>query len=162
MRYLALVALVTAAACIAPAPETTDPGNQPDSGVPPDSGGGGGPATCAQAATPPGSGHHNAGANCATCHTGNGAPLWTVAGTLYTAGGTAAVGATITVVDANNKTISIVTAQNGNFWTTESVKAPLKVKASRCPSTASMTANATGACNSCHAASGSPGRIKLP
>ena len=166
MRYLALVALVTAAACVAPTPETSDPGDpaQDPGGTPPPSGGSGGSGTtaCVQAATPPGSGHHNAGANCQSCHTGNGAPLWTAAGTLYSSGGAAVAGATITIVDATGKSIAIVTAQNGNFWTGEAVTAPLHVRASRCPNTASMSMNANGACNSCHTSSASPGRIELP
>jgi hypothetical protein len=168
MKHFALVALVTATACIAPAPEPSDPGELPDDDddgdpvqpLPP--GGGTDTNACVQPATPPGTGRHNAGANCLGCHTGTGAPLWTAAGTLFTATGAAAVGATITIVDSNNKSISIVTAQNGNFWTSESLKAPLRVKASRCPTTASMTASASGACNSCHTSSGSPGRITLP
>jgi hypothetical protein len=166
MRYLALAALVAAAACIEPAPETSDPGNPADDpgGTPlPGGGSGSGSTTCIQAATPSGTGHHNAGANCLGCHNGtSGAPLWTAAGTLYGAGGTALAGATITIVDATGKSIAIVTAQNGNFWTGEAVKAPLHVKASRCPSSAAMSADASGACNSCHTSAGSPGRIALP
>jgi hypothetical protein len=165
MRHLALVAAVMAAACIAPPTDTADPdpGNAPDGGVTPAPDAGGGTATCVQPATPAGTGRHNAGANCQGCHNGTGgAPQWTVAGTLYASGGTAMAGATITVVDSTGKSIAIVTAQNGNFWTTEAVKPPLRVKASRCPSTAQMTADASGACNSCHTSAGSPGRIVLP
>jgi hypothetical protein len=165
MRYLALAAIVAAAACVVPPPDTSDdPGNGPDGGAPPSPpDGGSGTTACIQAATPPGSGHHNAGANCLGCHTGaGGAPLWTAAGTLYSSSGAALSGATITIVDATGKSIAIVTAQNGNFWTSEAMKAPLRVKASRCPSVASMSAPASGACNSCHTSTGSPGRIKLP
>jgi len=171
MRHLALAALISAAACIAPQPETSEPEGPDEPGGQPSPGGGGGggggggsgTVTCIQAATPPSSGHHNAGANCLGCHTGTGgAPLWTAAGTLYSATGTALAGATITIVDATGKSIAIVTAQNGNFWTGEAVKAPLQVKASRCPSTAAMSGNASGACNSCHTGTGSPGRISLP
>lgn len=162
MRHLAFAAILAAAACVQP-PETSDPGNGPDAGSPPPpADGGSGAAACIQAATPPGSGHHNAGANCLGCHNGNGAPLWTAAGTLYSSSGAALAGATVTIVDATGKSIAIVTAQNGNFWTSEAVKAPLRVKASRCPSVASMSATASGACNSCHTSTGSPGRIKLP
>jgi hypothetical protein len=170
MKHFALVALVMATACVAPAPESSDPGESPDTedptpsppAPPPGGGGDNGTTACAQPATPPGSGRHNAGANCLGCHTGIGtAPLWTAAGTLYNAAGAAAVGATLTLVDANGKSISLVTAQNGNFWTSEALKMPLRVKASLCPTTVSMSATAGGACNSCHTATGSPGRIKL-
>jgi hypothetical protein len=167
MRYSLFIALVMAAACVEPSPDPSDPGDPSDPSGTPAPGGGGGSgsntSTCIQAATPPSSGHHNAGSNCQGCHTGaGGAPLWTAAGTLYGAGGAALPGATVTIVDAAGKSIALVTAQNGNFWTGDAVQAPLRVKASLCPSSASMSATAGGACNSCHTASGTPGRIQLP
>src|SRR5262245_38641030 len=157
MRSLALLFVVTA--CLEPtAPET---GTAPDAGSQPVDAPSG--ITCAPAATPPGDGHHNAGANCLGCHTGTGAPAWTAAGTLYNGARTAPLaGATITIVDANGKSLSLVTSQNGNFWTTAALKMPLRVSASRCPSAATMTGSANGACNGCHTSTGSPGRIALP
>ncbi len=108
-------------------------------------------------------GNHNAGQNCQTCHTGQGAaPLWTVAGTLYStaAGGPAIAGATITETDADGAVLELVTASNGNFYTQTPVALPLTVQASRCPDTRAMTGQpAVGACNSCH---GPEMRIHLP
>jgi hypothetical protein len=96
-------------------------------------------------------GHHHAGVDCLGCHTGGGAPKWTVAGTLYsTVSGGAAV-ATINVTDANGQKLKLVTATNGNFWTGSAVAYPLQVSASRCPPTVPMVSPvSTAGCNGCH------------
>lgn len=100
------------------------------------------------------SGHHNAGQECQGCHGGGGAPRFYVGGTLYSAatGGAAVAGATINVTDANGKTVKIVSANDGNFWTTTVLAYPIKVDASLCPSTVAMSATVSGngACNNCH------------
>jgi hypothetical protein len=101
------------------------------------------------------SGHHNAGQECQGCHApGGGAPTFYVGGTLYNAatGGAAVAGATINVTDANGKKVKIVSANNGNFWTTTTLAFPVKVDASLCPSTVPMvsTVGGKGACNTCH------------
>jgi List-Bact-rpt repeat protein len=120
---------------------------------------------CIQAAAlpTPSDGHHNAGADCLGCHAGLGSSLaWTVAGTLYTntTGSAPIAQATIQVVDANGQTVNIATATNGNFWTLTPVRFPLRVKASKCPSTATMSSTASaGSCNGCHNAGF---RIHLP
>lgn len=105
---------------------------------------------CKNPATPPGNGQHNTGRSCfQSCHNHR----FTLAGTLYTnaTGNSGFPGATITITDSNNKTIDIVTQQNGNFWTMESLAFPVLVLASSCPSAVKMTlASATGDCNSCH------------
>jgi len=155
-HVLAALTLTLAAACVAP--EDPSSGDHPDASKAPD----GNNATCIPAATPPGDGHHNAGLNCLGCHTGAGAPLWTAAGTMYNSAGGPVAGATITLVDATNKTITLVSAQNGNFWTTTPLSMPLTVKASKCPSSIQMSSKAQASCNSCHTASGNPGRIKMP
>jgi hypothetical protein len=157
---LAAVALTLSAACVVQTPDPSS-GDRPDAttaDAPPNN------TNCIPAATPPGDGHHNAGANCLGCHTGNGAPRWTAAGTLYNLAGTAPVaGATITLIDSANKSITIVSATNGNFWTTEALQMPLRVRASKCPSAVFMSMQApAGACNSCHSTGGNPGRIKMP
>ena len=78
----------------------------------------------------------------------------TLGGTLYSAatGGAAVAGATINVIDANGKTVKIVSANNGNFWTTTVLAYPIKVNASLCPATVPMvsTVAGNGACNNCH------------
>jgi len=111
------------------------------------------------------SGEHNAGRNCLDCHDGNhGAPHWTAAGTIYTAatGGAALPGATLHLTDDTGNEIILVSAANGNFWTTESITFPLHARASSCPSTRQMGgAIPDGGCNQsgCH---DSARRIALP
>lgn len=162
MRPLALAAvtLTLAAACVVSTPDPSS-GDRPDASTTPDAPSN---SNCIPAASPPGDGHHNAGANCLGCHTGNGAPKWTAAGTLYNLAGTAPVaGATITLIDSSGKTLTIVSATNGNFWTNAALQMPLRVRASKCPSAVFMSMEApAGACNSCHSTSGNPGRIKMP
>jgi|SRR6266511_4279406 len=96
-------------------------------------------------------GHHNAGESCGDCHS-SGRLKWTVAGTLYDAvGGTTGVaGATIHVTDSKGVKVTILTANNGNFWTTTALTPPLRVSGSLCPNSAAMSSDATGFCNSCH------------
>jgi hypothetical protein len=114
-------------------------------------------AACLPAVPSPGSGHHNAGADCAQCHDSLGASRrWTIAGTLYAsaAGGSAVGGATIEIVDANGTKLDLHTYANGNFYTTQVVKFPLHVRASKCPGSEKMVAAAgAGSCNAsgCHA-----------
>jgi len=174
MRLVSIVAFVFLAACVVEEPG--DPGggtvDAAGGGASPDapgggsgSGDGGTGATCEQAATNLPFGNHNAGLACLGCHTGSGAaPRWTVAGTLFSTaqGGAAISGATVTVTDANNVTLRLVTAANGNFYTGQSLTMPLRVKASKCPDTRMMSARPmTGDCNSCHQAA-TTGRIHLP
>lgn len=170
MRTALLVvsmAVVTLAAC---EPSVDVGGDEVDAaagGV--DSGGGapdaGNGAACEQGASSLPNGMHNAGLACLGCHTGTGvAPRWTVAGTLYSTaqGGGAISGATIIVTDANNTTVKLITAANGNFYTGQALVMPLRVKASKCPDTRMMPPTATsGDCNSCHQAA-TTGRIHLP
>jgi hypothetical protein len=127
--------------------------------------------TCREPVANPPNGMHNAGLACQNCHDGTGpAPLWTLAGTLYTdANGSAALaGGTITVTDADGQTFDIVTATNGNFWTNRPVAYPVQIVASRCPDAKAMPfgVEAPGSCNAggCHSAPGGngPGRIHLP
>jgi hypothetical protein len=144
-----------------PRADAAPPAPPPDASVtPPDA------ADCDNAVATVPSGHHNAGASCLGCHDqpqGASGPF-TLAGTLYTAAGstTTIAGATIRVTDANGVTTRLVTAANGNFWTTSAVAYPVHVAASECPNTTAMVSavQSSGAsCNSCHS-SGS--RIHLP
>jgi hypothetical protein len=111
-------------------------------------------------------GNHNAGRNCMQCHSAAGpGPRWYAAGTVFADGnGTPRVGATITIRDATGKTVDIVTATNGNFWTPEPLQYPLVTFASSCPDIRSMGPEvpvaSAGACNSCHGVN--VGRIILP
>lgn len=121
-------------------------------------------STCLNGVASPSSGKHHAGADCMSCHDGLSANIrWTVAGTLYTTvnGTTAISGANIEIIDAANKKVVLATSTNGNFYTTQSFTFPVKVRASKCPNDAKMTATALGSCNanSCH---NSTMRIHLP
>lgn len=171
MRPLSIAAVALLAACTV-AEHDDDPGGSDvdaagggtdATGTGTDSGTGGG--TCDPPSTSMTFGNHNAGLACLGCHTGTGvAPKWTVAGTLFSTaqGGAPIAGATITVTDANNVTVRLVTAANGNFYTGQTLAMPLRVKASKCPDTRMMSARpATGDCNSCHQAA-TTGRIHLP
>jgi hypothetical protein len=167
MRTALLLASIVLAAC---EPSVDVGGDETDAAVAgTDSGSGGSPdasgAACEQASTMLPNGNHNAGLACLSCHNGTGAaPRWYAAGTLFatTQGGGAISGATITITDANNTTVKLITAANGNFYTRQALVMPLRVSASKCPDTKSMPPNATsGDCNSCHQAA-TTGRIHLP
>lgn len=177
MRRQSLVLLVfstvcAAAACVVGDPEPRDLGSgsddSPDAGEDPDPSPDAPPqqVACEEPALTVPNGNHNAGLDCLTCHDGNtlGAPTWTIAGTLYdSAAGTNPVSAaTILVTDANGVELKLITADNGNFYTSEPVTFPLTVGASKCPDTKFMTGTPqVGACNSCHTG-GAIGRIHLP
>jgi hypothetical protein len=134
-----------------------------------DGGGGGGGdgganVACEPAATQLPNGEHNPGTACLACHNGTLGPLFTLAGTVFTAadGATPVAGGTVILRDAANVEIKLITAQNGNFYTTQAFQAPLTVSASKCPDTKAMMAAAeVGECNSCHQP-GMAGRIHLP
>jgi hypothetical protein len=142
--------------------------NGSSSGVLPDAATGGGADAgngCINAVAQVGDGHHNPGQDCMNaCHNHG----FTVAGTLYSAinSSTPVIGATIRVVDANNKITDIVTQQNGNFYASTAVTAPLTVLATSCPDINHMSATVATSggiigCNKsgCHVAGN---RIHLP
>ena len=55
---------------------------------------------------------------------------------------------------------TVVTANNGNFYTGKVITFPVTVRASQCPADATMpTQPQVGDCNSCH---GTASRIHLP
>jgi hypothetical protein len=108
------------------------------------------------------------GQECLTCHTGNGAPKFSFAGTIYkTIQGTApAPGAQVRVVNAQGQQLALVNAdQDGNFWyeNAANVAANSKTAARDGDSTHLMAgAIAAGSCNAgggCHAAGN---RIYVP
>ena len=111
-------------------------------------------------------GRHNPGQNCLQgCHNHG----FYLAGTIYSsaAGGTPVVGASLTFIDATGFTGHMVSALNGNFWSSLEVVFPVRIIASSCPDIQPMNAmvNAAGAgCNQngCHGATGGAGRIHLP
>lgn len=126
----------------------------------PVSGGADAPAACKPASTLFGDGHHNPGQDCMNnCHFHG----FAVAGTLMQADGhTPAVGATVTVVDANNASQDIVVGSNGNFYTFFPVAYPIHVQASMCPSVQTMVSHPTkGGCNASDCHGGSQGLAHL-
>ena len=112
-----------------------------------------------------GDGHHNPGQDCMNaCHNHG----FTVAGTLFSGinSSTPVVGATIRIMDANNKITDIQTQQNGNFYISTAVTSPITVLATACPNINPMSAQVTLSggivgCNKsgCHV---SGNRIHLP
>ena len=107
---------------------------------------------CLNGTTPPGDGHHNPGMDCMQgCHNHG----FTACGTLYqnATGNIPWQGAHVTITDANNQVIDMVTMQNGNFYTSSALAFPVQVIASDCPSAVKMNAGAAnGHCNAngCH------------
>jgi hypothetical protein len=120
------------------------------------------PPMCKNAQNTVDTGHHNAGLNCmsSSCHGNAGgldAPPFTLGGTLYAdALATKPVKyAIVSIVDADGAKLDLVTALNGNFYTSQALKYPIRVYASSCPTIQTMTSSVQyGACNQCHAAAG--------
>jgi hypothetical protein len=95
-------------------------------------------------------GRHNPGKSCfQSCHNHG----FTLAGTLYTnaTGNTGFAGATMSFVDAANKSFDLVVNSNGNFYTSQPITFPVLIIASACPSAVKMEGSApNGTCNACH------------
>ena len=110
------------------------------------------PPTCAEPTTAP-DGHHRPGEDCLGCHRqgGDGTP-YTLAGTLYAdAGGTSpAAGITLHLMDAAGGDLVVVTAANGNFWSTDPVAAPAVAYAAQCPTVVPMQTPLAGGDMSCN------------
>jgi len=129
-------------------------------------GSGGGPFPgCRNMVSGVGNGEHNTGRNCMDgCHNHG----FTLAGTVYTSpsNNTGYAGATITIIDAQNRMIDVVVQANGNFYTSQSIAFPALVMATSCPYGVMMNGQInSGACNTgaCHAQSGgAAGQIHLP
>lgn len=177
MAALRITALVLLAACSNELPDGSGNGSGSGSGSAADAavdapkvmwidaaGGSGSDLPCENPANYSGiDGHHEPGKSCfQACHNHG----FTLAGTLYTnaTGNSPFAGATITVVDATNKTVKIVTAANGNFYTKDAIAFPALVMASSCPSAVRMEAavvTSGRACNTCHVG-GTNDQMHLP
>jgi len=166
MKILAVLVFVTACTgdisslgnTSVDAPETTAPTDAPLATVD-------APSLCKPAVATVGDGHHNAGQDCqGGCHDHG----FTLSGTLYNSptGIAPMIGATVTIVDKNNKSVDAVSQQNGNFYTTEILVFPVMVRASACPDHVDMNAAvvAKSGCNSvgCHTPNVGQGVIHLP
>ncbi len=130
------------------------------------SNGDGASVACEPVASQLPNGEHNPGQACLTCHNGQTATRFTLGGTVFTTAqsATPVPAATIVVTDANNVVTKLVTASNGNFYSSRTFVYPVKVTASKCPDTRPMiaeVATAGGDCNTCHQP-GQSGRVFLP
>ena len=111
---------------------------------------------------------------CISCHTQQGGPTFSVAGTVFPTGhepddcnGSGAGGAVVTVTDVNGVTATFTASTvSGNFHGSNRLTFPITAKVTFNGRTRAMgTAVSTGDCNSCHTQSGAssaPGRITLP
>ena len=117
--------------------------------------------TCRNAVTTNlGNGHHNPGQDCeSSCHNHG----FSVSGTLYTSGGAAASGATVTIVDGGGTVTDMVVQSNGNFYSLASVLFPYSIYVSDCPTLSEMTETVSQdvGCNSSACHGGSQGKIHL-
>ncbi|MEP7050345.1 MAG: hypothetical protein ABJB12_08340 [Pseudomonadota bacterium] len=122
-----------------------------------------------------GSASMNPGLACISCHSmGGEAPRFSIAGTVYATGhepdrcnskvGTA--GATIVIIGADGKQLTLTPNGVGNFSATTSVKTPFQAKVTyQGRERLMLTAQSNGDCNSCHTQNGAmmaPGRITIP
>lgn len=101
------------------------------------------------------------GEDCKACHG------FSAAGTVFPsprAGAREGIdGVTITVVDADQRTVTMTSNSAGNFYTERAIKWPADITLSLGGRTASMAAAPSGACASCHTTdSGAEGRVALP
>ena len=110
------------------------------------------------------------GMDCIGCHAAKGeGPRFTIAGTVY--GGPNAGddcfglgGITVRLVGADGVATELATNGAGNFFTGRAVKAPYTAELVRAGSVVAkmQTPQSSGACNACHRAEGTPGRILAP
>lgn len=129
------------------------------------------PIMCKPAADNQATGNHNPGLDCqaGNCHgpasQNPTAPQFTVAGTLYAAptGATIVKYGIISIEDAKGVKLDLISAQNGNFYTSAPLTFPIKVYASKCPAIMPMVSTVQqGSCNACHVAGTTTGQVNLP
>jgi hypothetical protein len=119
-----------------------------------------------------GSSRMRPGGACITCHTMQGGPAFTVAGTVYPSahepndcnGVNGAV--TVVVTDKNGVVTNLQVNNVGNFNASAKIAAPFHVKVKNGAKERAMAGALTaGDCNSCHTlagANGAPGRVMAP
>jgi hypothetical protein len=100
------------------------------------------------------------GENCKGCHNN-----FSLAGTVFPSAQAQAseglAGVTVTVVDSAHKTLSLTTNSVGNFYSEDALTWPASITLALGTRTANMPSAPSGACASCHTASGQ-GRVYLP
>ena len=112
------------------------------------------------------------GRECIGCHTSGGeGPHFTLAGTVYANleepdDCLGVPGVVVTITDAVDHTVTLTSNQAGNFYTSQTLTMPIRAQLAFDGREAMMQASqSTGACASCHTATGSaaaPGRIVAP
>ncbi len=110
------------------------------------------------------------GEDCLSCHGGEGARHWYVAGTVYAdpqAGADAGImGVDVLVQDSVGAAFTLRSNGAGNFYTAETLQPPLTVAVQKDGVRIDMESPINdGDCNSCHgvpARGDAPGRIYLP
>jgi len=162
----------------------TDSGTKPDSGTDsgtkPDSGTVGDPLNASPICTSnkmwsggnSGSSSMNPGLACINCHSSNGAPRFTISGTVYPTGHEPdrcngfSGAAQIVITGADGKSTTLTPNTAGNFYSTATIAKPFQAKVVYQGRERAMGgAQTSGDCNSCHTQSGTmsaPGRIVLP
>jgi hypothetical protein len=117
-----------------------------------------------------GSSSMHPGVACINCHETRG-PRFTFAGTVFPTAHepddcNGLSGVTVTVTDANGRTVTATSNSAGNFDSNRSLTPPLHVTVSKGGKTRAMSgAVSNGDCNTCHTESGAqeaPGRIMSP
>jgi hypothetical protein len=155
-----------------PGGSCVDAGPVPDAGNP-----FGSPPMCTSgriAAGPEGP-NMDPGQACIACHATNEGPDFIVAGTVFptahepnncTSTAPAAAGATVVIVDANNRTFALTVNSVGNFYSSSAIVKPYRAKVVVGANERVMAvAQTSGDCNGCHTQSGAnsaPGRILMP
>jgi hypothetical protein len=113
------------------------------------------------------------GQDCLRCHSersGQGAPPWSVAGTVFPHKQAAASeginGVRVLVTDARGKSVELVSNAVGNFYTDEPLEIPLRVAIEQAGPRREMPVRApSGSCNACHSpqpVGGTEGRLYRP
>jgi hypothetical protein len=104
------------------------------------------------------------GEDCLACHNpaGSASAHWFgAAGTVFDGAGNPAAGVAVSLTDSRARVVSDVTNWVGSFYFAQELTPPLTVAVVSAAGERTMT-DATGACNSCHAAAGSAGPIVFP
>ncbi|HET9933688.1 MAG TPA: hypothetical protein VFQ35_23445 [Polyangiaceae bacterium] len=110
------------------------------------------------------------GEACISCHTQDGGPRFSIAGTVYPTGHepddcNGAAGATIVIVDAQNREHRITANAVGNFYLEQTIAVPYTAHVIGTNGERFMVSPQTsGDCNGCHTewGHGAPGRINIP
>jgi hypothetical protein len=108
-------------------------------------------------------GEMHPGESCGQCHGSGDAPSFGAAGTVHPAGaddGLADV--SIDITDSSGRSVSLVSNDVGNFYTTRALTPPLQVTLSRAGGPSVSATVPGGDCNGCHRDGSSPGRLSVP